>query len=240
MVTYNLVMKNAQTQQNRLHVYLCKLANSVGKVDNVARQQQIDHCNNLQVKLEKYTSWQLLNYAMQRFCKKSARQMQVFQNDVGKWVCDGCYFSISHNNGIVAVAIGDDKVGVDLQKQELWRFDQLLFDRIAHQNEWDFVQNVANQQSQPSKDDKNVAENFQTEEQFHKYVLSLWCKKEALFKQGNNAKFVPNQIDTTQSNFVQYQLNFDNQPFLLEVATNCANAQVFTVETDDVCTLEQV
>lgn len=177
-------------------LFLCKLVKPMQKVYPTERQAEIDDCANDFVKAEKYTSWQLLKYAIERVSNVPFEQLNLHKNQNGKWVCDEFFFSISHSDELCAVVVDKNPVGVDLQAFTKRRFDKRLFERIATDNEKRVLSqlNVAKQMEQPTIPQQ-------------KQILALWCKKEALFKKLDLPTFVARNVDTTTAHFVEIDVD---------------------------------
>ena len=88
------------------------------------------------------------------------------------------YFSISHSENIIAVAIADSEIGVDIEK--IRAINTSLSGRFFTKNEIDYIE-------------KNTAKNNDT-------FFELWTKKEAYIKQkGLNLSHL-SKIDVTSDN----------------------------------------
>ncbi len=68
----------------------------------------------------------------------------ICYGDHGKPLCDGVNFSVSHSGQIVAIAVGDCAVGLDVE--QIPSQDRLkIADRFYHPNERTYVQNASDQ-----------------------------------------------------------------------------------------------
>ena len=216
-------MKNSTQQQNTPRLFVCKLANKVGNVSHQDRQAEIAKCRSQQTKLEKYTSWQLLDYAIQATFGMSIDNLDIHKNHNGKWVCDGFFFSISHSHGLCAVAIDNAPIGLDMQKYIPQKFNRKLLKRIATEQELkNFVGDVC---------------DFPEWGMFLPYcdgnkILSLWCKKEALFKKLDLPAFVTRNLDTTIAKFVETSFTHDNAHYHIAIATSKSAIQTEWVEIE--------
>lgn len=76
------------------------------------RVDYINSINNLDRKKQSYFVWKLLEYVT----KDSNYEFQL--HDSGQWVekNDRIYFSISHSGNLIAVALSDKSIGVDVEK----------------------------------------------------------------------------------------------------------------------------
>ena len=80
------------------------------------RQAEIEKCSNEKVKREKYFVWKLLEYAIFNTIGEPIENFNFEKNPNRKWVSDRVYFSLSHSDGVVAVALSDREVGVDIER----------------------------------------------------------------------------------------------------------------------------
>lgn len=79
-----------------------------------SRQAEILACSSEKVRLEKYYVWKLLEVAISDYLGIDITEVN-FEKIGRKWVCDKCYFSLSHSNNVVAVGISKYPIGVDIQ-----------------------------------------------------------------------------------------------------------------------------
>lgn len=118
----------------------------------------------------------------------------------GKWSCDRCHFSISHCDGVVAVAVDSHPVGVDIENVLNKKFTRKLANRIMTDEE--FITYL------------NGGEKAQ-------YICEVWCKKEALFKQQGKGVFAARLLQTEGTDgFCLHLLHYDNKLFYLALANN--------------------
>lgn len=216
-------MQNIDQKPNTPRLFVCKLATKVQKVDNIARQAEIDKCKSVATQLEKYTSWQLLEYAIEHTFGVPFETFDIHQNSNGKWVCDGFFLSISHSNGLCAVIVDQKPVGMDLQKYEPRKFHKKLLVRIASDKE---IRTLAggNILINEKGNFVPILDN--------KQILSLWCKKEALFKKLDLPAFVTHNIDTTTAHFVETSFTYDKAYYHIAIATGHTTIQTEWVEIE--------
>ena len=216
-------MKNTTKQPNTPRLFVCKLASKVCQVAHQERQKEIDKCRSTLTKLEKYTSWKLLEYAVQTTFGLPLDTLDIHKNHNGKWVCEGMFFSISHSHGLCAVIVDNAPIGLDMQKYIPQKFNKKLLRRIATECELNqFVGDVC---------------DFPEWGMFVPYcdghkILSLWCKKEALFKKLDLPAFVTRNLDTTIAKFVETSFTFDNAHYHIAIATSKSEIQTQWVEIE--------
>ena len=80
-----------------------------------ARQLQLEQTTNFKHRQARYTAWRLLRYALWEELGLRMEELHFSLED-GKWSCRECYFSITHSGCMVAVAVGHQPVGVDMEK----------------------------------------------------------------------------------------------------------------------------
>ena len=221
---YNLTMKNNSQQPNTPRLFVCPLAKNVAHVLHAERQKEIDKCKNPLTKLEKYTSWQLLTYAIEHTFGVPMEMLNIHKNNNGKWVCQGMFFSISHSNGLCAVVVDEAPIGLDLQKYQPQKFNKKLLKRIACENE---LKQLCGDLPRELPE-WNIFVPYAD----GKKILSLWCKKEALFKKLDLPQFVTHNIDTTIAKFVETSFTYQNNYYHVAIATGRPNIQTEWVEIE--------
>ena len=86
-----------------------------------SRKNLINRCKSEKVRNEKYYAWKLLQEAMYLTFSLNMKDVQFHKDRHGKWTCPDCYFSITHSNGVAAVVVANEPVGIDLEKVDLTR-----------------------------------------------------------------------------------------------------------------------
>ncbi len=141
------------------------------------RQAEIDAVENPDLKWQKYWSWRLLDAALRRVFGKDADCMGVYRESYGGLALPGAYISLSHTDTACAVAISDERVGVDIERADR-RSVAKLADRYLTGGELDLWE-------------KERQEDGEQE------FLRLWCAKEAAFKSEHRDAFAPSKLDST-------------------------------------------
>lgn len=139
------------------------------------RREEIENIRDLKEKYRKYYSWKLLQFALAKRGVDIKKQ-SFFRNKNGKWFANNVYFSISHTQNIVAVAVADCEVGIDIEKSDR-TVDKALFDKIACEEEKEAFFSPA-----------------------IKDILTLWTEKEAIFKRNGEEIFIAKDINTLAEN----------------------------------------
>ena len=166
----------------------------------VIRQHAIEECNDVHTKRQRYCVWLLLDYALRRCIGKGVDELAFAVDDNGKWSCDGgVSFSLSHCKNVVAVAIFESAVGIDVESLSERRFNSRLAERILTVNE------RANYDILPIDERARV-------------LAEIWTKKESLFKRDGGKSFAPSAIDTTISKTFTHRLTIENGTVVFSVA----------------------
>ena len=79
------------------------------------RDQEINLTSNEKIKKEKHYVWRLLEYAVLNSFGFCMEDMAFQKTKRGKWITPNCEFSLSHSNGVVAVAVSRFRVGIDIE-----------------------------------------------------------------------------------------------------------------------------
>ncbi len=136
----------------------------------ILRQIEVDEIKNSAVRQEKTNSWNLLCFAIADCFNLNPACVKFYKNDFGKWCTDDFYFSISHTQGAVAVAVSSIPCGIDIEK--ISHFSQKCQDV-------NFAQNLA----------KRINHTFTTDID----LLKCWTKRESTYKIDGNGIFIPSQ-----------------------------------------------
>lgn len=102
-----------------LNVYIGKIPEEIDfeEVYPKERQKEIESVKNEKVKRQKYMAWKILQVAF-KHCTDLKFKDQIFKkNKEGQWTTKKCYFSISHTEDLVVVALSNHPVGVDVELQ---------------------------------------------------------------------------------------------------------------------------
>lgn len=194
-----------QENQHFISVFVRKLPWDTSKrVASIERQSYIDSCSNDRVRNQRLFVWKLLEEAIEQSLGMDPHNI-VFHSDDGRWWCEEFCFSLSHTGDIVAVALSDTPVGIDIEYRNNDKFDRISVDRICIDSE--LIDGVD--------------------------IPSLWTAKEALFKKSYRKIFRPREINTTQQFNACYDLSIGDQKLIMCVASD-NKAQVEIVLNDDI------
>ena len=87
----------------------------IDTISLAARQALIEKTVNEPMKRQRYYVWKLLEYALKNSFLLQPETIAFSVDENGKWSCPDCYFSLSHCNDAVAVAVSATPVGVDIE-----------------------------------------------------------------------------------------------------------------------------
>ena len=182
-----------------VHVYITRFPFKVKEKDVYPKQreEEVNACKSQKVKKQKYYVWKLLESSIEKTLGVNFKEIS-FIKEGDKWGCDICNFSMSHSNDVVVVAISNQKIGVDVEKIDLPRFEKIKQEKIL----------VKEEQQGLKPEDKAL------------YMNHLWAVKEAIFKSENKKIFSPNKINTQEYDYVIKPFKINEEDFVLSVATS--------------------
>ena len=130
------------------------------------------------------------------------KKVEVKYADSGKPLCDGVHFSISHTKNYVAVIVGSDTVGVDIEHKSDRIFK--VTEKIMHPDELNTLSSYTK-----NSEEKGIFSN-----DAQKFALLCWCAKETVFKMIDEIG-----VDFTKMNCKidsdKVILNYKNADFIL-------------------------
>ena len=183
-------------------VYLARIpeGGSVGSLSCAEREREIADVSNEKTKAEKYYVWKLLEYALERSFGLRACKLTFTKTPEGKWTTDKCFFSLSHCDGAVAVAVSRAAVGVDVETMRPLSKDRFA-DKILTEGERALYEQTP----------------YERQEQC---LLEAWTAKESLFKKTGEKMFIPRDHDTLTGQVLTKEVTLAGQSYLLSVATD--------------------
>ena len=173
------------------------------------RYSEIQRCKSEKARHEKYLVWKLLERAVEMNYNLKFANLQFTKTTNGKWVCPVFYFSLSHTDGAVCVALSDKAVGVDIEKV---RDVKLSFkDKILTEREKEKMDTLP-------------------ESERGLFLLRAWVKKESIFKMGGGEALLPARIETIDSIAKTQTLSILDKEFVLSVASFNDNIEIVYTE----------
>ena len=126
------------------------------------RQQQLEETKDAAHRLQRYSVWKLLEYALHHSFGLSPEQLEFSLDHRGRWSCKECFFSLSHSRDAVAVAVSRSPIGIDIE----------ALDRPLHPGLPQKILTPA----------QLAVYATLAESEKHSYLLQRWCAGESLFK----------------------------------------------------------
>lgn len=173
---------------SKTYAYICEIPSEYMpcEVFPSERNNEIIKTKNEKQKAEKYFAWRLLEYAISRLLDKSIEEISFKKGDSGKWSADGFDFSLSHSNGVVAVAISAHRVGIDIEEVSIPK-SKSFASRILTDVE---------------TDELSALDDVEREE----YLIKKWTQKEAIFKSRNLSVFSPKKTTKENGEYLKTEL----------------------------------
>ena len=161
------------------------------------RDEEIKACKSDKVQAQKYYVWKLLEYALKNSLQYKITDLKFIKNERGKWTSPSCFFSLSHSENALAVAVSSREVGVDIEKLS------------SHKN--DFLQKLLT--AEERTEFSAVSAEKQTE-----YLFGKWTEKESVFKTLDMPRFHPEKMDVTAHSVESKRIEIDGEEYMLSVA----------------------
>ena len=165
--------KKLKLEKTRVYISEISKDTSVADVYPSERADEIANTSNEKARAEKYFAWRLLEHAISDCFGVKIDEIVFSKKENGRWCADGFDFSLSHSDGVCAVAISDSSVGVDIQRISAPRSNSFA-KRILSEAEFEELYDL-------------------TEDSREEYLILKWCEKEAIFKSRNLAVFIPKE-----------------------------------------------
>lgn len=161
------------------------------------RNDELEAVTNEAVKAEKYFVWRLLEFALRNSIGKRIEDISFTKLECGKWVCNDIFFSLSHSRSVLAIAISDTEVGIDIQSMNA-PIASGLAERILTEDE------ISEYTSLP-QNDKNP------------YLMKAWSIKESIFKAYGKASFYPSKISINEYECYTEFIDINDEKFCLSL-----------------------
>lgn len=186
--------------RDKIDVYLAKipLNTDYSPLYPSDRNDEIWGVKNQKVKSQKYWVWKLLEHALKSSFGINIEDVEFFKTKSGKWLCDKCCFSLSHSENVVAVAVYNQKVGVDIEL--IREIDQDAVIKRLTESEKEQLSNLS----------PDVRQRF---------LIEKWSQKESIFKSSDNEIFLPSKIDTTKKSVLSKLVVIDQKEYVLSIAS---------------------
>ena len=131
-------------------------------------------------------------------------------------MCDSFDFSISHSCGVVAVAISESTVGIDVEQVKNPSSDRFA-DRMLSASEL-FEYNKTDESKKA------------------RYLIGKWSEKEAIFKSKNKSAFIPSEAKACEyENLFTYDFSVKDVEFVCSVlAAKESKIEIDFVDFEDI------
>ena len=194
-----LLSEHSAFEKIKTYIYYAKIPQKYTeeRVYPLARQKDIDGTTNQKVKEQKYFVWKLLSLSLFHIFGMDMKQFNIRKTASGKWVCKDIYFSLTHSKKVVAVAISNKPVGIDLQA--IVSVKSGLENKIL------------------TADEKAEYNKLLVEEKQH-YLITKWAQKESVFKMQNKLSFKPSSIETSKYSFITHSFTVGETDFILSAS----------------------
>lgn len=172
------------------------------------RREEIASTANEKLRTEKHYVWQLLCYGLQESLGLCERDLTFTKTENGAWSVKGAEFSLSHSEGMLAVAVSTAPVGIDVERIRPHK-DAALAARILTAAE------------------RTLYELLPDEEK-NTYLLTCFTGKEAVFKAAKGGLLL-SEIDTTTASLKTDTVTENGTSYVWSVATKTPQSvRVFT------------
>ncbi len=193
-----------------IKLYLAELPSTdvFGEVLPVERNEEILACSDKKVKREKYFVWKLMEKVLFDFHGITDLALAK-RNPSGKWEGLGVHFSLSHSKKLLAVAVSDSVVGVDVQVERPLKNQGVIEKVFSELERGEF--------------DK-LDDEFRDVE-----IIKAWTKKESVFKMLGESNFlkIAKDLDITNARTFDFELN--DEKYYLSVS---GNGEIETIKVD--------
>ena len=178
------------------------------------RAEEIKACTNENVRRQKLYVWKLLELAVGDLPGMDLNSLNLRKDENGKWQSDKIYISLSHSGNVVAAAVSDSSVGLDIEFFNEKKFGKSLANRIATESE--------------------------KERAFSERVCALWTRKESEFKRKGEKIFSPLFTDALSAPCRTFLLKCNNESYVLSVSGKSVSKSSFVTPFDNVVVIEEI
>ena len=162
------------------------------------RAEYIEKATDPRTRAERRAAWQLLAIALKASRGIDLSEIEIIREECGRWTSPSVFFSLSHTQGAVAVALADLPVGIDIE--EIKERDITALSRRAL-----------------TECEREELEALPAEDRLTRFY-EIWCKKEAYFKTLGADAFVPNKVESAKTNAQSRVIEIDGKRFAVAVA----------------------
>ena len=164
-----------------------------------SRYVEITECKSDKARREKYCVWKLLEKVVSSELNCDFANLRFTKTKNGQWVCPDFYFSLSHTDGLVCVAISHSPIGVDAEKVRPIRHE--LKHKVLTEREIGYMASLA-----PAEQGE--------------YLLCSWVKKESIFKKTGGAALLPNRTEADGHITATHRVKLGDGEYLISACTD--------------------
>lgn len=185
-----------------LHIYTARIPAlpNIQEVSPKARNAEILAAQNQRVRTEKYYVWKLLEYAVSQSLKFPFSKLSFEKDACGKWKSKDLEFSLSHTDGVVAVALSSVPVGIDVERADR-TVSATLANKLLKEEETRAYEALPQAEKSP-------------------YLLKKWVQRESAFKKIGGQGFFRERENILSTHTWVRQILLDGEKYLLSVATD--------------------
>jgi phosphopantetheine--protein transferase-like protein len=181
---------------------------SIAPLSCQARNREIENTRHPVAKAQKYYVWRLLEEAIEQSYGISPDRLTFQKQPGGRWEITGeeppIFFSLSHCDGAVAVALSRTPVGVDIEPCDRTLKAELA-DKVL------------------TTEEKQVYDALLATERSD-YLLRAWVAKESLYKRTGQGTFCPNHLNAASENVTIQTVTLQDRMFLVALASNAPDS----------------
>jgi len=181
--------------KNNIYIYVapvCKFKDN--DVLPEFAKQEIDKINYLNSINQKKAVWGLLHKAIEEVKGFDDDFYHIEKNENGKPISKKYFLSISHCEDLVAVAVSNENVGIDIERVDKNKNFNRLIRYISHPLE-------------------KLPSNTET-------LYGAWVKKEAKFKFEGGKTFFPKNINTSTFSSKVFSFNYQDDIYYLAIVAD--------------------
>lgn len=175
------------------------------------RQSEVDKCKNERTRREKYLVWKLLRKAAEQHFNFDFANLEFTKTENGQWICPDFYFSLSHTDGAVCVAVSSHPVGVDIEKVR--EVAKRLYERVLTEEEMKHLLTLP-------------------EDERGGFFIDAWVKKESLFKRDGGSCLMPAKRETIGSAAKVHRVMIGDAPYVIGLS-NYENEKYEIIYTEE-------
>ena len=181
-----------------LYAPICDI-NTAKPLFPIARYKEIQACRSEKTKCEKYLVWKLLEHAVKDYLNLDFANLKFTKLDNGQWVCPDFYFSLSHTDGAICVAVSHHPIGVDIEKTRSVK--EGLYSRVLTDKEYAVLKTLADEERED-------------------FFLKAWVKKESIFKRNGGTSLMPSKTETDSSDAEAHTVYVNGERYFIGIAVN--------------------